>query len=316
MNAKKIAPLLIALLLGGVAVKMAFNLVQKKQMTLSLEQPKRPQMVIAKRGIDSGTVLTDDDLDMADVNTDIVPDNVFKRIEDVRNRVAAVPIVQGQAVAQTLLAPAGSGAGLQAAIQPGMRAISMDINEITGVAGYLSVGSHIDVIQTLRDEKTGLPIARTLVQNVRITAVGTRHNPNDPNNDGGGHSITLMVTPQQAELLELAGSTGRPRYSLRSSNDLALADTRGVSMAELIGHRSSRNDEFSSVPVVAPAIPATQPSTVLTANVTTRPSVDPESDQWTVQIIRGGSESEVKFAVHGNGNSNDGEVSHTDTSFR
>jgi pilus assembly protein CpaB len=315
MNAKKIAPLIIALLLGAVAVKMAFNLVQKKQMSLSLQQTKHPQMVIAKRGIDSGTPLTDDDLELADVNTDIVPDNVFTRIEDVRNRVAAVPIVQGQAIAQTLLAPAGSAPGLQAAIQPGMRAISMDVNEITGVAGYLGVGSHVDVIQTVRDEKSGFPLARTLVQNVRITAVGMRHNPNDPNNDGGGKSITLMVTPQQAELLELASSTGRPRYSLRSSNDLGLADTHGVTMAELVGRHNNRNDEFNAMPVISPAIPATQPSTVLTSTPA-RPAIDLDSEQWTVQVIRGGSESEVKFAVHGTGNGNSGEMSHTDSNFR
>ena len=190
------------------------------------------------------------------------------------------------------------GPGLQAAIPLGMRAVTVEINEMTGVAGYLAPGCHVDVVQTVRDEKTGLPTARTLAQNVKITAVGVRHNPQD--GDGGGRSITLLVTPPQAELLELSSSLGRPRFSLRNGNDLAMADTKGITFAELIGHHPSRNDEFATT--ASAGMPTTQPVTVLTtisSNTTTRPSnLDSENDQWTVEIIRGNSTSEVKFATH------------------
>ena len=218
MNWKKIAPLLIAIILGGVAAKMAFDFVQKKQ-SAALVQPKRAQMVVAKRNIEAGAVLADDDLAMGDVSSDSVPDTVFRGPEQLLGRVTVVPIIQGQAITTTLLAPRGMGPGLQAAIPIGMRAITIDINEVTGVAGYLVPGCHVDVLQTFRDEKTGMSMARTVVQNVKVTAIGMRHNPDQ--GDGGNHSITLLVTPPQAELLELSSATGRPRFALRSGTDLS-----------------------------------------------------------------------------------------------
>jgi Flp pilus assembly protein CpaB len=208
--------------------------------------------------------------------------------------VTVVSVLQGQAISTTLLAPRGMGPGLQAAVPIGMRAVTLEINEVTGVAGYLIPGCHVDVVQTLKDEKTGLPIARTLAQNVKITAVGFRHGPDG---DGGGRSVTLLVTPQQAELLELASSIGRPRFALRGGNDLATVDSKGITFAELIGHHSTRAEDY-----VAAQIPSTQPaqvSVVPTVVTTTRPSqYDQENDQWTVEVIHGGTPTEAKFAIH------------------
>lgn len=301
MNVKKLIPLIVALVLGGIAAKVAFDFVQKKQSSI-LQQINRPQMVIAKHTIDAGSVLTEDDLTMGDVASEAVPDNLFKSTDQVIGRVAAVTIVQGQAVSTTLLAPRGMGPGLQAIVPNGMRAITIDINEVTGVAGYLVAGSHVDVIQTFRDEKTGLPVARTIVQNVKITAVGQRHNPGD--GDGGGHSITLLVTPAQAELMELASSTGRPRFSLRGGNDLNTVDTKGVTLAELMGKHSHDND-FNSPNFDMQPIVTTQPSPI--ASATTRPSYADDS-QWTIDVIRGSSETQVKFPLH---SAPDGEFSDT-----
>jgi len=296
MNVKKIAPLIVALILGGIAAKMAFDFVQKRQNGI-LTEAKRPQVVIAKHGIDAGAVLTEDDLALGEVSPDAVTDNVFTTTQQLLGRVAVVPVIQGQVIAATLLAPRGMGPGLQAAVPIGMRAATFEINEMTGVAGYLVPGCHVDVVQTLKDERTGLPTARTIVQNVKVTAVGMRHNPQD--GDGGGRSITLLVTPPQAELLELASSIGRPRFALRGGNDLSVVETKGITFAELIGHHTNHSEEYASA--IAP-VPTTQPAVVLTgsnSNVTTRPSnLDREDDQWTIEVIRGGTASEVKFALH------------------
>jgi pilus assembly protein CpaB len=292
--------LVVALILGGIAAKMAFNFVSSRQ---SNSENKRPPVVLAKRNIEAGAVLSMDDLVLGDVASDAVPDTVFQSPEQLVGRVTEVPVIQGQAITSTLLAAAGVGPGLQAAVPSGMRAVTVDVNEVTGVAGYLVSGCHVDLIQTVRDEKTGMPTARTLAQNVKVTAVGMKHNPQD--GDGGGHSITLLVTPPQAELIELACSVGKPRFVLRGGSDLAMVDTKGVTFAELVGHHANRNDEFNTVtPVLNAQLPSTQPSSLtnLTSNITTRPSIDTDSDSWTVEIIRGGSESEAKFAMPKDGN--------------
>jgi pilus assembly protein CpaB len=294
MNAKKIAPLIVALILGGIAAKMVFNFVQKRQNGSQTEL-KQPQVVVAKHGVDAGAVLTEDDLTMGPVSPDAAMDNLFTTTQQLAGRVTVVPIVQGQVITATLLAPRGVGPGLQAVVPIGMRAVTFEINEMTGVAGYLIPGCHVDVVQTLKDEKTGLPVAHTLAQNVKVTAVGMRHNPQD--GDGGGRSVTLLVTPAQAELLELASSIGRPRFALRGGNDLSMVDTKGITFAELLGHHTGHSEEYAAE--ISP-MPTTRPAIVLSgSHGTTRPSgFDSESDQWTVEIIRGGSASEVRFALH------------------
>jgi pilus assembly protein CpaB len=296
MNVKKIAPLIVALVLGAVAAKMIWDFIQKRPNGVAQEL-KHPQVVVAKRAIEAGAVLTMEDLTLGDIATETIPDTVFTAPDQLVGRVTVVAVIQGQAVSTTLLAPRGMGPGLQAAVPIGMRAVTMEINEMTGVAGYLVPGCHVDVVQTLKDEKTGLPVARTIAQNVKITAVGVRHGPDST--DGGGRSITLLVNPHDAELLELAASIGRPRFSLRGGNDLASVDTKGITFAELIGHHTDRRDEYAAATV----IPSTQPApTVLPAiaiaNPTTQPTAMEQDTEWTVEVIHGGTATESKFALH------------------
>ena len=248
MNVKKIAPLVVALILGGIAAKMAFNFV--KNRTQNTTEAKRTQVVIAKINLEAGQVLTADDLTMGDVASEAVPDTVFTSSDQLLGRVTVVPLIQGQAITTTLLAPRGVGPGLQATVPIGMRAVTVDISEITGVAGYLVPGCHLDLLQTVKDMKTGFPVARTLAENVKIVAVGMHHNPQD--GDGGGRSVTLLVTPEQAELVELASQVSRTALSLRSGNDLALVTTKGYTFAELVGQHT-RTDDFDSEPVITQA---------------------------------------------------------------
>jgi Flp pilus assembly protein CpaB len=178
--------------------------------------------------------------------------------------------------------------------------VTLEINEISGVAGNVTPGCHVDILQTLRDDATGGSIARTIAQNVLVTAVGMRHNPGD-GSDGGGHSVTVLVTPVQAEMLELASSTGRPRLSLRSGNDLNLVDTPDMTLADLRGHQSGQKDNFNTVDpgMATAATPTTQPGlTALAAGMSGGSSSStPAEDSWVMQVVRGNNEQQVKFAI-------------------
>lgn len=294
MNAKKVAPLVLALILGLCAFYMALRVISKQKQTTV--QTQRPEVVIAKVNIDAGQVLTDDVLDKGEISTDVLPTTVFQNTGDVSGRVATVPIIQGQAITQTLLAPKGVGGGLQAVVPMGMRAMTLDVNEITGVAGNIVPGVHIDVLQTFHDDRTGDQMSRTIVQNVKVTAVGMHHNPGDQP-DGGAHSITVLVSPQEAETLELASMTGRPRFTLRNTNDLDLVDTSGVTLTELKGRESNQKDQDNGMvtPVINVA-PSTQPAVNISyADPATRPS--PQPSTWTMHIIHGEVDQEVKFKL-------------------
>jgi pilus assembly protein CpaB len=296
MNLKKAAPLVIALVLGLFAAKMAWNLIANKQAAKT--EIKRPQVVVAKTDIEAGDTLTADNTETVEVSTDVLPDNVFRSVAEVDGRVATVPLIQGQTITQTLLAPKGAMPGLTAVIPPGFRAVTLEINEFSGVAGYITPGCHIDVVQTLRDPQTGEFSARTIVQNVRVTAIGMKHNPGDPP-DAGGHSATLLVTPEQAEILDLAASNGRPRLTLRNNNDLSPVSAGGVTLSDLSGGENGRHDELAKINAeaakaaqVAVAQFQAQTQSQLPA---TRPTFD---NDWTVKVIRGGTESEVQFNLH------------------
>jgi pilus assembly protein CpaB len=297
MNAKKVAPLVLALILGLCAFYMALRVISKQKVVIN--QPNRPMVVVAKQNIEAGQPLSDDVLDKSEISSDTAPPGSFQTPAELNGRVATVPIVQGQVITQTLLAPIGAGAGLQAVIPMGMRAITLDMNEITGVAGNIMPGSHIDILQTFHDDKTGDQMSRTILQNVKVLAVGNRRNPNDPNQDPGSHSITVVVNPQDAETLELSSMTGRPRYALRNSNDLDLVETPGATLTELKGKESAQKEAENVVPVMNSLPPSTQPTQPLAyADPATRPTAPVQPATWTMHVIRGGAEEEVKFALH------------------
>jgi pilus assembly protein CpaB len=298
MNVKKFGPLILALGLGLVTLYMTMRFVNSQQAANA--QTKRPQVVMAKDNIEAGGILTEDNLTKGELSTDIVPDTVFTDPGELLGRVASVPIVDGQVITKTLLAPKGVGAGLQAVVPMGMRAVTLEINEISGVAGNVLPGCHVDILQTLRDETTGLSMARTIAQNVLVTAVGMRHNPND-GSDGGGHSVTVLVTPVQAEMLELASATGRPRLVLRGGNDLALVDTPDMTINDLLGHQSGRKDNYNTVdPGVAASAAGSTGAPGLTplasANAAAAAQAAADSS-WTMQVVRGSNEQQVKFEI-------------------
>ncbi|MGA2584535.1 MAG: Flp pilus assembly protein CpaB [Tepidisphaeraceae bacterium] len=294
MNWKKAAPLVIALVLGLFAAKMAWNLIANKNAAKN--EVKRPQVVVAKQDIEAGDTLSADNTETVEVSTDVLPDNVFRSVAEIDGRVATVPLIQGQTITQTLLAPKGAMPGLTAVIPPGFRAVTLEINEFSGIAGYITPGCHIDVVQTLRDERTGEFSARTIVQNVRVTAVGMKHNPGDPP-DSSTRSVTLLVTPEQAEILDLAASNGRPRLTLRNMNDLSPVPSGGVSLADLNGGENGRRDEVAKIN--AEAAKASQVAVAQQVAQGQAPATRPTFDNdWTVKVIRGDAESEVQFNLH------------------
>jgi pilus assembly protein CpaB len=304
MKAKKFLPLVIALVLGLVATKVAMNMIsQRQQQPAATNNAPHPQVVVAKRNIDAGEMISESDLELGDVASSALPDTVFKNPADLTGRVTVVPLIQGQAVLSTLLAPRGTSAGLQATVPAGMRALTIEINEFSGLAGYLTPGAHVDLLQTMRNDKTGDTVSRTIVQNVKIGVIGARHS------DGSadvGRSVTLLVTPQEAEVIELASMTGRPRLVLRGANDISPANTHGVSLADLRGGDSEPAQATNSglTPeevrhMIAEAMasnPQAAPALKMLSDATTRAAVVDE--QWTVRIVRGGAESDVRFAAH------------------
>jgi pilus assembly protein CpaB len=286
MNAKAIVPLVLAVVLGLVAALLVRNAIARKA---PMNQGNMVTVVVAKQGVDPGRQLAKEDLVVSQVPTDAAPGQVFSDPTQLVGRVVTTPLVKGQAILETLLAPTGSGAGLQSLVPPGMRAMTLEVNEYTGVGGMMSVGCHVDLMGIVKEPKTGDAISRTILQNLKVEAIG--HNvSNAPPADGQAppppsNAITLLCTPHQAQIIQLALMTSRPWFVLRSTRDGQELPLEGTTMAEL--RDDDNNDSFASAPT-PPADGSTAP-----ADNTFVPS------KRIVQIFRGGAESQVTISIAG-----------------
>jgi pilus assembly protein CpaB len=291
MNWKTWFPLILAIVLGVVAAKAAHDWVLKNK-SAGVPAGKFIKIVVAKADTQPGHELTGDDLTLTQMEATAAPTNSIKTPEEVIGRVTEAFMVKGQPLVESALAPKGAGSGLQALVPQGMRAVTMEVNEFSGVAGLLTPGCKVDIVSTMAGADGG-QVARTVVQNVKITAVGQRTTiaggdaPPPPNEMF--RSVTLLVKLEDAESIDLACSTGRPRLVLRGGRDNEIVATAGVSIGELRGAAKKDPDAvFTSTtqPAVSVA-PATQPVAVAVA----------ERPHRTVKVIRGGQESTVTLDV-------------------
>lgn len=286
MNLKTWVPLALAIILGLVAMKIARDVIASKNAAPPSVARDLTEVVVVKRNLIAGSPLRAEDLSISRISTDVQPELVFRTVAELEGRVVREDITRGQPIVEPMLAPRGTGSGLQALVPNGMRAISLEINEFSGVAGFLLPGCRVDVVATIPGE-AGEMLSRTVVQNVEVTAIGRRQQTPD-DRDGPAKSVTLLVTPQQAEAIELSAATARPRLVLRGSGDNADAGTTGITVAELKGRPGRTRQDPWAVPVkIVNPVPATQPVNVTPVVQVSTPR------QRNIRVIRGGIESEV-----------------------
>jgi pilus assembly protein CpaB len=249
-NAKKWGPLVAAIVLGGIAAKAGFDVVSHRPSEKVIVQ-KVTHVVAAKDDLPPGSSLRVIDLVATNVPESSSPGGTFDSPERLVGRVTTVPLRKGQPVFETMLAPEGSSRGLTAVVPEGMRAVTMEINEFSGVAGLIVPGCKVDVVSTFPSDN-GQMMTKTVCRSLRIMAVGRKYNDPTPKDgkekeppsprDGDAEpplarSVTLLVTPREAEILDLAAHTGSPRLVLRSSrdgkDDLRSGMSEGVTVAEL-----------------------------------------------------------------------------------
>lgn len=290
MNWKTWIPLSLAVVLGLVAALVARDMLAQSHPAAA-PTVKLSKVIVAKADIAPGQQLKADDLTEAQVGPDAIPSGSFNEVQSVVGRVADTQMVKGQPILEAQLAPQGAGAGLQALVPDGMRAITIEVNEFSGVAGLLTPGCHVDVLATIHSNSKQL--TRAIVQDVKVTAVGQhltaqdtqKQDPNQP--PQMTRSITVLVTLDQAEAIELATSTGRPRLVLRSARDQTIAKSAGVTLGELCGTSSDPEKLAKATPSTKPAPETGDP--FADAPATTRPA----EQKYMVRVFRGGAESTV-----------------------
>jgi pilus assembly protein CpaB len=219
--------------------------------------------VVAARPLPMGTLLTKDDVKVVAWPARTLVASGFTSVDQVTNRGVTIALDENEPLTDAKLAPVGSGAGLPPSIPKGMRAISVKVNEVIGVAGFVVPGTNVDVVVTLKAGNEG-SMSRVVVSNVQVLTAGTRSDQQNAKGSAAVASsvVTLMVTPGDAERIALAGAEGQIILMLRNPLDTVPTTTEGVRMASLMGQPSPPPvvKRAATTRVVAPPRPPEEPA--------------------------------------------------------
>jgi pilus assembly protein CpaB len=166
-----------------------------------------------------------------------VPSGYATNVEEVLGRGVIVPIAANEPLLPSKLASKDGGAGLPITIPDGARAVSVRVDEVIGVAGFVVPGTRVDVVAILAPSRSsGSKISRVVLQNVTVLAAGQTVQRDEEGKPMTVTVITLLVTPEQAEVLTLAATEGRIQLALRNMLDVEPVTTSGVQVANLVGY--------------------------------------------------------------------------------
>src|SRR5215472_15438575 len=235
-NKRLIIALLAAVTFGIIAaVSVSRYLANAAAYTRDLQK-----VVVARVEIPVGSRIIAEQLTTADFPRSVAPEGAFHAIDDkLIGRVVVSRISAREPVTESRLAPVGSAGGLSSVIPDGYRAMTVKVDDVVGVSGFILPGALVDIVVVIKPPKnTGQEdmISKIVLQNIKVLASG--QNIDKPKNDRDVErtpkAVTLQVTPEQAEKLALASSEGRLQLVMRNSIDQTDADTRGANKTSLL----------------------------------------------------------------------------------
>jgi pilus assembly protein CpaB len=223
----------LSVLVAGAASFFVYRAVQ--QIPVREVEVKSYQVAVASRALPVGTMLTASDVRLIAWPASSPVAGGYSSVDEVVNRGLIAPVVENEPLTSSKVAVAEAGAGLPPTITSGMRAISVKVNEVIGVAGFVVPGTRVDVVVTLARKEES--VSRVVVTNVQVLTAGTRYDQEQAKDGKPVPStvVTLLVTPEDAERIALASAEGQIMLTLRNPLDTQPTETKGTRMASLMG---------------------------------------------------------------------------------
>lgn len=240
--------IVVSVIVGLVAVVMASQWINK-QTNVSAQK-----VVIAAVDVDLGSKLTPEMLRLIDWPSGSIPEGAIIDPQTLDGRVLKTSVLRGEAILESKLAPLGTKGGLSAVVMEGKRAMTVRVNDVIGVAGFALPGNYVDIlVNTTEDakanvkEKVDMSISKIVLEHILVLAVAQEASRDDTK-PKVVNAVTLEVTPEQAEKLDLARSVGTLSLVLRNQVDPKPVETSGITKQILL-----RGDEPAPVakPVAA-----------------------------------------------------------------
>ena len=229
---------LVVVLVGAVAFGLVAAVSVSRYLSSAQAYTKNlNNVVVAKVDIPAGTKVVAEQLETIQFPSNALPNGVFETPDKLVGRVAIVQIAAREPVTDYKLAAEGSAGGLSAVIPEGYRAMTVKVDDVMGISGFIMPGALVDVVVVINPtEQQQNPISKIVLQNIKVLANG--QNIDRPKNDREPESVktvTLQVTPDQAEKLALASTEGKLQLVMRNSTDQDDEKTQGVDKRTLLG---------------------------------------------------------------------------------
>jgi pilus assembly protein CpaB len=211
------------------------------------------EVVVAVDVLPLGVSIKPNNVKTIKVPVGMFPKTAFSKVDDVLDRSVVSPIMADEPLLEGRLAPRGSGMGLAPIIPTGMRAMAVRVNEIIGVAGFILPGMRVDVLVTGRPPAGAISdVTTTVLQNITVLSANQQMQPDNRGQPISATVVNVLVTPEQAEILTLAGNEGRIALVLRNAIDQKVEPVKGHDTAELY-------NGFRKAPVVVARAPRSRP---------------------------------------------------------
>ncbi len=276
MNKKRL--LLVAAAIGLLAATLTYTYIRAIE-TAGIQEVKEVGVIIATSDIPAGTTVGANMVRLAQTpQTSLHPEAAIG-VSEVVGRIAKAPIIQGEQILRNRLLPAGITPSLSFAIPGGKRAVSVAVNEVVGVAGFVKPGDRVDILATVEDSYKEDTVTTTVLQDVEVLAIAQDMEEQVDKKPKVTTTVTLAVTLAEAQRVTLAEETGTLRLALRpiaavnrewvnptTSSDLG----RGMGSTAVQQAASKAIVKVTPVRKAAPAPPTPKPS-----------------QEYTVEIIRG-----------------------------
>lgn len=277
-NMKAIGLLLLAVITGLAAAVYAASWVAQRGNIAS------SKVAVAAVDIELGSKINPQMIQLVDWPTGSVPEGAFRDAKDLQDRVVKVSVLRGDAILERKLSPPGSKGGLSAVIAEGKRAMTVRVNDVVGVAGFALPGTYVDVmLNTQRDNGKGEAnqISLTVLEHVLVLAVAQEASRDDTKPKVVS-AVTLELSLEDAEKLDLARSVGTLSLVLRNQLDKETVATGGITRDQLL--------RFKQAVVKAPPPPAIVRTAAMGAPRMPQPQPQPQpAPRDCVEVIRNGT---------------------------
>ena len=295
--------LILALTGAVICGLLAVMLITQYLASVQSFQKDLNNVVVAKTEIPLGTKITAEQVLLLPIPNGSAPEGAFRKVEDAVGRVAVIPIGVREPITELKLAREGMGAGLGAVIPEGYRAMTVKVDEIVGVSGFVMPGSFVDVVAVIvpanQNAAAKGPISKIVLQNIKVLASGAKiDSPGDQREPNTVNAVTLLVTPEEAEKLVLAANESKLQLVMRHYGDQEDTQTKGANKDSLLDGHSvtplpgpTTEKSVESAPKAKPRIRRNN----VVAQQESKPIPPPPASRNSIELIEGAKRRDVEI---------------------